>query len=240
MAIPCPFDPGLLRVARKTPTPDAIRATAAAAAVALIAAGVGVFFATRSNPGSKGHGMAMPPAHAAQAMPGALDKALALANQSPLSKGELPPSTCHQHSATIVTCSNPAAPISTADFRLYPSLAALYSAYKAKVQSIVPGPFQANYGNCNETDSDGEVSWNHSFFHSTAYTISQSASGMLNPETQAAGRIFCYLSNSGQENIVWTQNQGRLLAWASGGPHSDVLAWWGGVHHDIYMGGMHM
>jgi hypothetical protein len=35
-------------------------------------------------------------------------------------------------------------------------------------------------------------------------------------------------------------NAGRMLAWAGGGPHADVLAWWGGMHHDIYMGGMHM
>jgi hypothetical protein len=64
---------------------------------------------------------------------------------------------------------------------------------------------------------------------------------MLNAETQAAGRTFCYLNSAGQEYVVWTQNAGRLLAWVSGGPHAEVLVWWSGVHHDIYLGvGMHM
>jgi hypothetical protein len=224
----------------RTRTRGRWRWVAALVALALIAAGTGVFLVTRGNPGSKGHSMAMPPSNTAHAMPGALDKALALANVSPLSKGELPPSTCHQQSATMVTCSNPALPIDAAAFRVYPSLAALYTAYVAKIQSVAPGPFRANFGNCNETDASGEVSWNHSFFHSTAYSLAQSSSGMLNPETQAAGRVFCTLSNAGEEYLVWTQNAGRLLAWASGGPHSDVLAWWAGVHHDIYLGGMRM
>jgi serine/threonine-protein kinase len=214
---------------------------AALVALALIAAGAGGFLATRGSPGSKGHGMAMPPSNAAHVMPSALDKALTLANESALSKGDVPPSACSQQGSTMVTCSNPAPPISSAAFRIYPSLPALYSAYVAKIQSIMPGPFHANYGNCNETDANGEVSWNHSFFHPTIYSLAQSSSGMLNDETQAAGRMFCYLNGAGQEYIVWTQNAGRLLAWASGGPHADVLAWWTGLHHDIYLGGgMHM
>lgn len=232
----------------RTPGPPAPRTrrrgrwpwVAALVALALIAAGAGGFLATRHSSGSKGHGMAMSPSNATHAMPSALDRALTLANESALSKGELPPSTCHQRSSTFVTCSNPALPISAAAFRVYPSLSALYSAYVAEIQSIMPGPFHANYGNCNETDADGEVSWNHSFFHPKTYSLAQSSSGMLNEETQGAGRMFCYLSSAGQEYVVWTQNQGRLLAWASGGPHADVLAWWTGVHHDIYLGGMHM
>jgi serine/threonine-protein kinase len=212
---------------------------ALAAVLVLIGGGVGGYLATRGNPAPKGHGMVMPPPHEARA-PGALDKALILANESALSKGDLPPSACHQQSATLVTCSNPTLAISSAGFSVYPSLTALYSAYVAKVQSLDPGPFRANYANCNVIDANGEVSWNHSFFHSTAYSLAQTSSGMLNEETQVAGRIFCDLNNSGQEFVVWTQNAGRLLAWASGGPHADVLTWWDGMHHDIYMGGMHM
>ena len=216
------------------------RWVAALVALALVGAGAGGYLATRGSPGSKGHGMAMPPSNAAHAMPSALDKALTLANESALSKGDLPPSTCHQQSATMVTCSNPVLAISTAAFTVYPSLPALYSAYVAKIQSIANGPFHANYGNCNETDSNGEVSWNHSFLHPRIYSLAQSSSGMLSADTQAAGRIFCYLNGAGQEYLVWTQNAGRLLAWASGGPHADVLVWWSDVHHDIYLGGMHM
>jgi len=214
---------------------------ALAGALVLIAAGAGGFLATRGGSGSKGHAMAMPPSNATHAMPSALDRALILANESPLSKGELPPSTCRQQGSAMVTCSNPALPISTAAFRVYRSLPALYRAYVAEIKSIAPGPFHANYGNCNETDANGEVSWNHSFFHPKTYSLAQSSSGMLNVATQVAGRIFCYLNSAGQEYVVWTQNAGRLLAWASGGPHADVLTWWSGVHHDIYLGdGMHM
>jgi hypothetical protein len=214
---------------------------ALAAALVLIAGGVGAYVATRGHSGSNGHGMAMTPAHSTHAMPGTLDKALILANQSVDAKGDLPPSTCHQQSATMVTCSNPTLAITSAGFRVYPSLAALYTAYQAMVRSVAPGPFKPNFNNCNVTSPDGEVSWNHGFFHSTAYTLAQSESGMLNPVTQAAGRIFCSLSTSAdQESIVWTQDAGHLLAWANGGPHEDVLAWWSVVHHDIYLGGPHM
>ena len=215
---------------------------AIAGALVLIAAGAGGYLATRGNSGSKGHGMAMTHSHATQVMPSALDKALTLANGSAMSQGELPPSDCHQQGSTMVTCSNPTPAISTAAFRIYPSLRALYRAYVAEIRSIAPGPFQANFGNCNVADANGEVSWNHAEFHPRIYSLAQSTSGMLNAETQAAGRVFCYLNSGGQETVVWTMNAGRLLAWASGGPHADVLTWWSGVHHDIYLGGsgMHM
>jgi hypothetical protein len=91
--------------------------------------------------------MAMPASQAKHATPSTLENGLILANGPGLSKGELPPSTCHQQSATMVT---------------------------------------------------------------------------------------------GQEHIVWTQDEGRLLAWTVGGPHDAVIAWWSDVHHDIYLGGMHM
>jgi hypothetical protein len=213
---------------------------AIAGALVLIAAGAGGYLATRGNSGSKGHGMAMSGSHATHPVPSALDRALTLANGSAMSQGDLPPSDCHQQGSTIVTCSNPTLAISTAAFRVYPSLTALYSAYVAEIQSIAPGPFHANFGNCNVADPNGEVSWNHAEFHPRIYSLAQSTSGMLNDESQAAGRVFCYLNSAGQEYVVWTMNAGRLLAWATGGPHADVLTWWSGVHHDIYLGGMHM
>jgi len=217
---------------------------AAVAAVVLIAAGVGVYLGTRgsgSSSGSKGHGMAMGGSHSStQAMPSLLQNGLRLANGPGLSQGDLPPSSCHFQSATMATCTNPVAAISTATFRLYPSLAALYGAYQAQVESIAPGSFKADYNNCSLLDVNGEVSWNHSFLHSTAYSLAQSTSGKLNITTQAAGRMSCYLDNSGQEHIVWTQDEGRLLAWAVGAPHDAVYSWWSNVHHDIYLGGMHM
>jgi len=215
---------------------------AAAAAVVLIAAGVGVYLGTRSsgnNSGSKGHGsthMSMP----FRASTSMLDRALILADQSPLSMGFLKPSSCHNQSTTMVTCVNPTLAISTATFRTYPSLTALYAAYQAEVQSVSHAPFKPNVGNCGDIDTDGEISWNHAFFHLAKFSMAQSVSGTLNPETQAAGRMFCYLDSSSQEHIVWTQNDGRLLGFVTGGPHPNVYDWWHGVHHDISFNGQGM
>ena len=33
--------------------------------------------------------------------------------------------------------------------------------------------------------------------------------------------------------MVWTQNDGHLLAWVGGPVHQDVWNWWLGVHHNI-------
>jgi hypothetical protein len=61
--------------------------------------------------------------------------AIILANQSGGAKG-LPPSTCKQHSATMVTCTAPAPGITEVTFRTYPSLTALYDAYTAQVTAL--------------------------------------------------------------------------------------------------------
>ncbi len=213
---------------------------AVAAAVVLIGAGVGVYLGTRGNSGSTGHGssMTMPPSTAFRASYSALDKALVLANQSALSMNSLPPRDCRNQSTTMVTCTNPTLAISTATFRAYPTLAALYKAYEAKVQSIMPGPFQPNVANCSELAENGEISWNHQYLHLPNYSMAQSISGTLNPDSQAAGRMFChFIASNSQEAIVWTQDQGRLLGFVSGAPHADVYDWWHGVHHDIALGG---
>jgi serine/threonine protein kinase len=217
---------------------------ALAAAVVLIGAGVGVYLGTRSSgnsSGSKGHtSMPMSTAMPFRASSSALDKALILANQSPLSMGFLPTSSCHNVNATTVTCTNPTLAITGVTFRTYPSLAALYKAYEAEVQSTSHAPFKPNVSNCSDIDTDGEISWNHAFLHLPQFSVAQSESGMLNPETQAAGRMFCYLDNASQEHIVWTQTEGRLLAFVVGGPHPNVYDWWHGVHHDISFNGQVM
>jgi len=217
---------------------------AVAAAVILIGAGVGIYLGTRSNgnnSGSKGHAsMHMPTAMPFRASTNALDKALLLANQSPLSMGSLPTSSCRNVNATTVTCTNPTLAITSVTFRTYPSLAALYAAYQAEVQSTSHAAFKPNVSNCSDTDTDGEISWNHAFLHLPTFSVAQSESGMLNPDTQAAGRMFCYLDNASQEHIVWTQNEGRLLAFVVGGPHPNVYDWWHGVHHDISCNGQVM
>jgi hypothetical protein len=174
------------------------------------------------------------------APPSALMNALAAANQSADSKGLLPPSTCGQQGTTMVTCTAPAAGISGAAFQTYPSLTALYAAYVAQVKPMNSGNFQANFQDCNATRTYGEIGWNHQYVHPSTYTIQQMSSGMVT-DNQAAGRLFCTYYN-GQEHIVWTQDDGHLLAWVSGPVHTAVFNWWVGVHHNIGFAGspMHM
>jgi len=212
---------------------------AAVAAVVLIAAGVGVYLGTRgSTPSSNGGGgMPMHPSNALSVSYSPLDRALILANQSALSEGSLQPRYCRNQGKTMVTCTNPTLAISSATFRTYSTLAALYSAYEAKVESIMPGPFQANTANCVDGVGNGEISWNHNYFHLKNFSVAQDIAGNLNPQTQAAGRMFCHFVSPNGETIVWTQNAGRMLAVVTGAPHADVFAWWRGVHHDIAMAG---
>jgi hypothetical protein len=169
-----------------------------------------------------------------------LMSALAVANQTEGSKGLLPPSSCKQDGATMVTCTVPAAGIAAVVFRTYPSLPALYAAYVAQVKPMNAGTFQANFNDCNDTHTYGEIGWNHQFVHPNTYSVQQMSSGMVTDD-QAAGRLFCTYAN-GQEYIVWTQDDGHLLAWVAGPVHTDVFDWWALVHHNIGLGGspMHM
>ena len=141
---------------------------------------------------------------------------------------------------TQVTCSNPAAGITSVTFQTYPSLTALYNAYIARVKSFNNGHFQPNTGNCLIKDNSGEVSWNHSFQHPRIYSIMQSESGTLKKDSQAAGRVFCTITNA--YNLVWTQNDRLLLAWMTATDHESGFNWWVDIHHNIPLGSgsMHM
>ena len=164
--------------------------------------------------------------------------ALTLANHSGGAKGMLPPSTCKQHSATMVTCTAPALGVTQVTFRTYPSLTALYDAYTAQVTSLNSGQFKANFQDCGLQQTYGEVSWNHQFQHPKNYSVAQSSSGTLTDD-QAAGRVFCALAN-GQESFIWTQNNGHLLAVVVGPVHEDVWNWWLNIHHNIGFAGAPM
>jgi hypothetical protein len=207
----------------------------AAAALILIAAGVGIGVLVRGGSGSPAHGTATPSQSAKPKAPAsALMNALMLANNSADAKGDLPPSTCRQQGTTKVTCTAPAAGINGVVFQTYPSLAALHAAYTAHVEMLNNGQFQANFKDCGLQQTFGEVSWNHQFQHPRKYSLAQSSSGKLADE-QAEGRVYCNFVN-GQENMVWTQNDGHLLAYVSGPVHQDVWAWWVAVHHNIGFG----
>jgi hypothetical protein len=211
---------------------------AALTAVVLLAAGAGTWALVSGRPGSHVHDLAASSASAKPKPPSALMSAIILANQSGGAKGLLPPSTCKQQSATMVTCTAPAPGITQVTFRTYPSLTALYDAYTAQVKSLNSGSFQPNFQDCGIEQTYGEVSWNHQFQHPKTYSVTQSSSGTLTDD-QAAGRVFCNLAN-GQESFVWTQNNGHLLAVVAGPVHEDVWNWWLNIHHNIGFAGAPM
>lgn len=204
----------------------------------VIAAGVGGWLALRGGSGAIPDGTH--PSQAARGSSSPLMQALAQTNRVAESKGQLPPSTCHPQGMTQVTCSNPQTAITSVTFRTYPSLTALYNAYVAKVKSLNSGHFQANFGNCSTRLSFGEVSWNHQFQHPRIFSIKQLESGNLNKSTEAAGRVFCTITNA--YNLVWTQNDRLLLGWMSATDHEAGFGWWLAIHHNIPLGSgsMHM
>ena len=107
----------------------------------------------------------------------------------------------------------------------------MYAAYTGQVNSLNSGNFQENFQDCEPEETYGEVGWNHQFEHPKNYSIAQMSAGRVT-DAQAAGRVFCNYNN-GRENILWTQDDGHLLAYVAGPVHEDVWNWWYGVHHNI-------
>jgi serine/threonine-protein kinase len=218
---------------------------AALTALVLIAAGAGTWALVSGGSPAHARSTAMssmsampktkPKPKATPKPPNALMSALTLANESGQAKGLLPPSTCKQDTATMVTCTAPAPGISGVVFMTYPSLTALYAAYTAQVKSLNSGTFQQNFQDCNISTTYGEAGWNHMFKHPKTYSVAQMSAGMI-ADAQAAGRVFCTFNN-GQEDFVWTQDNGHLLAYVAGPVHEDVWNWWYAVHHNIGFGG---
>jgi len=208
------------------------------AAVVLVAAGLGTWAGlSGSHPAT----MAMPPAKAKpKQTTSALMNALMVTNKSGDATGRLPPSTCKQHGSTMVTCTAPFVGISAVVFQTYPNLKALYAAYTAKVKSLNSGQVMENYQDCGLEQTVGEVGWNHQFQHPKTYTVMQMSMGMVT-DNQAVGRVFCTFTQ-GLEYMVWTQDDGHLLAYAVGPVHEDVWNWWVAIHHNIGLAGapMHM
>jgi len=168
----------------------------------------------------------------------ALMAALKLANQSSAAKGLLPLSDCQPDSMTMVTCMAPAPGITGVVFSTYPTLSALYDAYTAKVTSLNSGAFRENFQDCGLASPAvaGEVAWNHQFQHPRDFGLTQMAAGRVT-DLQAAGRVFCTMTDSAREDMVWTQDDGKLMGWVAGTPHEDVWNWWMAVHHNLVLGG---
>ncbi len=174
-----------------------------------------------------------------KAAPSALMSALMLTNRSADATGLLPPSTCKQQGANMVTCTAPAPGIDEVEFHTYPNLTALYNAYMAEVAShSSSGQFKQNYNDCEQEQTVGEVGWNHQFHHMTTYTVAEMSAGKVTDD-QAAGRVFCNFTQ-GLEYMVWTQDDGHVMGIVAGAPHENVWAWWVAIHHNIPLGGSPM
>jgi len=164
-----------------------------------------------------------------------LYKAVHAVDESMTAKGLLPPSSCKAMSTSMVSCARPHYAINAVVFQSFPTLPALYAAYETRVKALSGGAFQANFNDCSTTSTNGEIAWNHNFEHTRKYPISMFTSGMITDD-KAAGRMYCTFNNDVLD-LVWTQNDGRVLAELTGAPHFDAFQWWVGVHHSIVFPG---
>jgi Protein kinase domain len=159
--------------------------------------------------------------------------------------GDLPLPSCAQRSATNVVCTNPNLSIESVSFVTYPSLAELYTKYEEDIENLTGGPFAAvqNQGSmCSgiAPDPTGENTWNHSDGYTHAYSVHQMAAGTV-PDDTAMGRVFCQQMPDGSEYLIWTQDSGRLLGYATGAAsHEQVWNWFMPVHHSIILDGQAM
>ena len=155
--------------------------------------------------------------------------------------GKLPMSTCVQKQAALVQCTNPDPAIASVTFATYPSLASLYSKYQEIVGNLSGKPFNSvqDMHVCGDLapEPTAESTWNHSDKYLTTYSVGQMASGKV-PDDIAMGRMFCEQTPAGSEYVVWTQDAGHMLGYATGdAPHHQVWQWFYDVHHDIYFPG---
>jgi Protein kinase domain len=153
----------------------------------------------------------------------------------------LPMSACAQKTPALVQCANPDPAIASVTFATYPTLAALYSKYQEIVGNLTGGHFAGvtNLRACGPLapEPTAESTWNHSDQYYTKYSVAQLASGNV-PDDVAMGRLFCAQTQSGSEYIVWTQDSGHLLGYATGAAsHEQVWNWFYAVHHNIYFPG---
>jgi serine/threonine-protein kinase len=221
------------------------RATALGAVALLIVAVIGVWAATRGT--SAGSSPAPAPSHTSATLAAnPILQALKVTNDTSDgkldSKDYIPPTSCHAQDSdpSVVTCTRPYNGVDIVKFQTFSTKSKLYKAYVATVRGLgnkKGNTIRVNFGNCEAQRSNGEVSWNHDFFHPKKYSLHQSIFGHLRPVHQAAGRVYCNITNSGQVNLVWTQDAGRLLGIVSGSAHADVWQWWKEVHHSIGLGG---
>jgi serine/threonine protein kinase len=242
-------EPSRWRRPHRDPGPSAGAGTSRwlviAAVLLLICAGVAGAYATLSSKHKAN--AAASPAMAKKPMPrrppvSQLTQVLTAADASKVAMGMLPPSSCKQQGTTMVVCMAPAPAISSATFTTYPTLTALFSAYKAEVRSLNHGQYRQNVQDCGMAAPSpyGEIAWNHREQHSRAYTADEMISGKVSVET-AMGRMACMATAGHSEDVVWTTDYGKMLGVAIGsGSHGGVWLWWIAVHHNIIFPGTPM
>jgi len=157
--------------------------------------------------------------------------------------GMLRMSACVQKTATNVQCTNPDPAIASVTFATFRSLGALYTDYREIVENLTG---QKSFGAVENAhvcgsvapDPTGESTWNHSDQYSTKYSVTQLASGKVSTDT-AMGRVFCVQKSDGSAVMVWTQDSGNLLGYATGGEasHEQVWDWFYDIHHNIIFPG---
>jgi serine/threonine-protein kinase len=195
----------------------------AAAIVALIAIAGGVFWWSERSDRASSAEAANP-----------ILMALTTANQTSEQRGLLPPDKCRVVTPAEVTCIGLPDGVLRATFKTYRSLSALYTAYVAKVTRLHTAPLPLwNTKDCTFRQIMGEVSWNHERHHSHDYTIQQLEDPNINEESEAAGRVYCFVAANGTYHVVWTQNSGHLFGIAAASAHQAGYSWWKVIHHNI-------
>jgi Protein kinase domain len=224
-----PAKPARRRRARRHRDPR-ILWSAIAIVVAGVAAGVVLLSQAGNTPGK------LQSAAGSSPPPGELFSVLEKTARS--SPGDLRMSSCVQKTAMLVQCTNPSPAIVSVTFMTYASLAALYSDYTEIVHNLADHkPFAAveNMHVCGATapSRTAESTWNNSNHYFTTYSAQQMASGKI-PTDIAMGRVFCTQKN-GSAVILWTQNSGKLLGYATGGDvsYGQVWQWFEAVHNNI-------
>jgi hypothetical protein len=202
----------------------------------LAAAGAAVWVLADGSVSTKAP-VALRPAAAASSPPGsALFSVLERSAKS--FPGDLNLSACQQPSATDVECKSPSPAIASVSFVTYPSLPALYSHYKEIVSNLAghqPFATVENSSACDRhpPDPTAESTWNRSDRYFTTYSVAQLTAGAV-PADIAMGRVFCTLTSNGSEYIVWTQDSGDFLGYATGvAPDAQVWDWFADVHRGI-------
>jgi hypothetical protein len=153
--------------------------------------------------------------------------------------GDLRMSSCVQQTTTKLQCANPSPVIAKLTFVTYASLSSLYANYNEIVSNLTdhkPAGAVDNMHVCGATapQPTAESTWNESDEYFTTYSVDELASGNV-PTDIAMGRMFCVQQPNGNSVIVWTQNSGDLLGYATGGnvSHLQVWQWFETVHRNI-------